>query len=241
MSCRHPPPVPAEPLLLPGPRHSPAVLLEIPMNRRAALIRLAASGVAIAGVPALLGARPAFAVETGADAVLNDPEAPNAGNPKGDVTIAAFLDYNCPYCKKAAPDLARIVKTDGKIRLVYKDWPILGDASVYGAQLALAAHYQGKYEAAHHALMTLPSMRIPKDKILGAIQAAGVEMPRLQADLKAKSEAITALLRRNLAQADAIGLEGTPAYLVGPFRTAALDYAGFKQVVADARARQAGK
>lgn len=211
------------------------------MNRRTALVRLAASGLAITSIPALFSTRSAWAVETGADAVLNDPEAPNAGNPKGDVTIAAFLDYNCPFCKKAAPDLARIVKTDGKIRLVYKDWPILGDASVYGAQLALAAHYQGKYEAVHHALMALPSMRIPKDKILGAIQAAGVDMARLQADLKTKSDAITALLRRNLAQADAIGLEGTPAYLVGPFRTATLDYAGFKQVVADARARQAGK
>lgn len=211
------------------------------MNRRTALARLAVSGLAMTSVPMLLGASSAWAVETGADAVLNDPEAPKGGNLKGDVTIAAFLDYNCPYCKKTAPDLARIVKTDGRIRLVYKDWPILGDASVYGAQLALGAHYQGKYETVHHALMSLPSMRIPKDKILGAIQAAGVDMTRLQADLKAKSDAITALLRRHLAQADAIGLEGTPAYLIGPFRTSTLDYDGFKQAVADARARQAKK
>lgn len=211
------------------------------MNRRTALLRLAASGFAITSVPALLAAGPALAVETDANAVFNDPEAPNAGNPKGDVTIAAFLDYNCPYCKKAAPDLRRIVKTDGKIRLVYKDWPILGDASVYGAQLALGAHYQGKYEAVHHALMALPSVRGPKEKILQAVQAAGVDMARLQADLDGKADAITALLRRNLAQADAIGLEGTPAYLVGPFRTSTLNYDGFKQVVADARARQATK
>ncbi|WP_332688688.1 DsbA family protein [Bosea sp. (in: a-proteobacteria)] len=211
------------------------------MNRRTALLRLAASGFAITSVPALLAAGPALAVESDANAVFNDPEAPNAGNPKGDVTIAAFLDYNCPYCKKAAPDLRRIVKTDGKIRLVYKDWPILGDASVYGAQLALGAHYQGKYEAVHHALMALPSARGPKEKILQAVQAAGVDMARLQADLDGKADAITALLRRNLAQADAIGLEGTPAYLVGPFRTSTLNYDGFKQVVADARARQAAK
>ncbi|WP_332683359.1 DsbA family protein [Bosea sp. (in: a-proteobacteria)] len=211
------------------------------MNRRTVLVRLAASGFALASVQGLIGFGSARAVETDSNTVLNDPEAPTAGNPKGDVTIAAFLDYNCPFCKKAAPDLRRIVKTDGRIRLVYKDWPILGDASVYGAQLALGAHYQGKYEAVHHALMGLPSLRIPKDKVLQAVQAAGVDMARLQADLDARADAITALLRRNLAQADAIGLEGTPAYLVGPFRTSALNYAGFKQVVADARARQAAK
>lgn len=77
------------------------------------------------------------------------------GNPKGNITIVTFFDYNCPYCKKAEPDLERVVKEDGQIRLVYKDWPILTKASVYGAQMALAAKYQGKYDAVHAALMAI--------------------------------------------------------------------------------------
>jgi protein-disulfide isomerase len=66
------------------------------------------------------------------DAILNDPAAPVAGNPKGDLTIVSFFDYNCRFCKKSEPDLERLVKTDGKIRLVYKDWPILTEASITG-------------------------------------------------------------------------------------------------------------
>ena len=66
-------------------------------------------------------------------AILNDPAAPVAGNVKGDITIVTFFDYNCPFCKKAEPSLERLVKEDGHIRLVYKDWPILTKPSVYGA------------------------------------------------------------------------------------------------------------
>ncbi len=214
------------------------------MNRRTFISRfagLSALGVLATIWPALLGIPSALGQDVDTNAILNDPEAPTAGNPKGDVTIVAFLDYNCPFCKQSAPDLVRIVKSDGRIRLVYKDWPILSEASVYGAQLAVAAHYQGKYDAVHHALMGIPGRRISKERMLEAVRASGVDMVRLQADLDAKADAITALLRRNLAQADSIDLQGTPAYLVGPFRTSTLDYAGFKQVVADARAKQAAK
>ncbi|SEF79295.1 DsbA family protein [Bosea lathyri] len=190
---------------------------------------------------AALSLGPAQAQEMDVEAILNDPDAPVSGNPKGDVTIVAFLDYNCPFCKKSAPDLERIVKTDGKIRLVYKDWPVLSDASVYGAQLALAAKYQGRYDTAHKALMGISGRRVTKETMLAAVEASGIDMTRLQADLTANSEAITTLLKRNLAQAESIGLQGTPAYLVGPFRTSALDYEGFKQVVADARGKQAAR
>ena len=190
---------------------------------------------------AALSLGPAQAQEMDVEAILNDPDAPVSGNPKGDVTIVAFLDYNCPFCKKSAPDLERIVKTDGKIRLVYKDWPVLSDASVYGAQLALAAKYQGRYDTAHKALMGISGRRVTKETMLAAVKASGIDMTRLQADLTANSEAITTLLKRNLAQAESIGLQGTPAYLVGPFRTSALDYEGFKQVVADARGKQAAR
>jgi protein-disulfide isomerase len=190
---------------------------------------------------ALPGSALAEASKIDVEAILNDPEAPVAGNRDGDVTIVAFLDYNCPYCKKAAPDLARIVKEDGKIRLVYKDWPVIAETSVYAAQLALAATYQGAYERAHHALMAAKG-RLSKAQISAAIQGgAGIDMTRLQADLDANGDKITALLRRNMAQADSLGLQGTPTYLVGPFRTSTLDYKGFKRVVADARAKPASQ
>lgn len=175
------------------------------------------------------------------DAILNDPAAPTAGNPKGDVTVVAYLDYNCPFCKKSAPDLERAAQEDGGIRLVYKDWPILTDASVYGARMALAANYQGSYREVHDALMAIPGRGISQERMTEAIQASGVDVRRLKADLAAHGDEITALLRRNLEQADALGLEGTPTYLIGPFRTSTLDYAGFKEAFAEARRRQAAK
>lgn len=197
------------------------------------------------GLAGLAVARPlrALAQAGGVDveAILNDPEAPVSGNPKGDVTIVAYLDYNCPFCKKAAPDLARVVREDGKIRLVYKDWPVITESSVYAAQLALAAAYQGAYERVHRALMAAPGRRLKQEQFLAAVKGSGVDMTRLQSDLAANSDKITALLRRNMAQAESLGIQGTPTYLVGPFRTSTQDYAGFKQVVADARKQQASQ
>ena len=115
-----------------------------------------------AGLSLAAASHPAMGQQIDEDAILRDPDAPQGGNPKGDVTVVAFLDYNCPYCKKSAPALARAVKEDGRIRLVYKDWPILSEASVYGAQIALAAKYQGAYEKVHAALMAIPGRGITK-------------------------------------------------------------------------------
>jgi len=202
--------------------------------RRRDLIRLAA-------VPLLLAATGAsFAQSVDVEAILNDPEAPTAGNPKGDVTIVAFLDYNCPYCKKSAPDLARVVKEDGRIRVVYKDWPILTEASVFGARLALGAQYQGRYQLVHDTLMAIPGRGISKDEMLKAVQGSGVDLDRLQADLDAHAGDIGALIKRNNAQAESLGLQGTPTYLVGPLLASTLDYASFKRAIAEARRRQAG-
>ena len=208
------------------------------MDRRTLLALMPAVALA----PALLSLAPpieeAFAQGVDPNAILNDPEVPVSGNPKGDLTIVAFLDYNCPFCKKAEPDLIRLVKADGRIRLVHKDWPILGDASVYGAQLALAAKYQGRYDAVHRALMGMPGRKIPKERMLEAVAASGVDMARLEADRTSHQGEISALLQRNLDQADALELRGTPVFLIGQLKVAAaLDYDGFKQAVAQARAK----
>lgn len=187
-----------------------------------------------------LGAGPTLAAKVSLDDVLHDPAAPEGGNPKGDLTIIAFSDYNCPFCKKAEPDLARAVRDDGNIRLVYKDWPILSQASVYGARMALAAHYQGAYERAHRALMSMTRRGVSQDDMENALSAAGIDMPRLAADLEANKKDITALLARNMDQADALGLQGTPTYLIGPLLASTLDYDGFRAAIAEARRRKAG-
>jgi protein-disulfide isomerase len=214
--------------------------MEHSMNRRrflhaAALAAASTPLLAIAGAPALAAAG-AIDVE----AILNDPATPVAGDPAGDVTIVAFMDYNCPFCKKSSPDLERFVNDDGKVRLVYKDWPILTDASVTGARLALAAKYQGKYREAHVAMMSIRGQKVDESSLRAAVGAAGLDMALLDADLKAHDADISALLKRNMSEADSLGLEATPVFLIGPFKVAkALDYDEFKQTVADFRARVA--
>jgi protein-disulfide isomerase len=206
------------------------------MNRQ--IVRTLSVLLGATAMAAALFASPASALTMDEVANRNDP---SAGNPKGDVTIVDFSDYNCPFCKTSAAALEKLVKNDGGIRLVYKDLPILTEASVYGARMALAAKYQGKYDAVHAALMGIPGPRIPQSRMLEAIKASGVDMVRLEADLKAHEGDIADQLKGNMEQAEALGLQGTPAFLVGPYLVpSALDYDGFMRVVADARAKIKG-
>src|SRR3954469_4379379 len=124
------------------------------------------------------------------DMILNDPEAPVAGNPNGDLTIVDFFDYNCPYCKKAATSLEKLVKADGNIRLVYRDWPILHETSIVGARLALAAKYQGQYLPVHHALMDVPGYGVSQEQMIDAVRKTGVDQARLDADIAAHANDI---------------------------------------------------
>jgi protein-disulfide isomerase len=175
------------------------------------------------------------------EVVYNDPDAPTAGNPNGDLTIVDFFDYNCPYCKMAAKSLEKVVKNDGNIRLVYRDWPVLTDTSIVGARLALGAKYQNKYLSAHHAMMNIPGYGIPRETMIAAVRGSGVDIARLNSDMAAHGPDIEKLVKRNLAIADIIGLQGPPGFLIGPFQVnEALNEASFKQVIADARAPENG-
>lgn len=210
------------------------------------LIFVAGAFVALAGLAYAQDLPPGIRPEDlTRDALLNDPDAPVVGNPKGDITIVAFEDYNCPFCKKADPALQKLVKDDGHIRLVYKDWPILADTSLYAAELALAAKYEGKYEIVHQALMGAPGgEELAKDKTVmdKAIAAAGVDLAQLKKDMGDHIVDIGTLLQRNNAQALAMGLRGTPVFLIGPYLIAATpDYGAFKKIVAVARAHQKNK
>ena len=203
---------------------------------RAQFLRLSALSATM-----LVASRNAWAQEEEItrEIVYNDPDAPTAGNPNGDLTIVDFFDYNCPYCKMAAKSLEKVVKSDGNVRLVYRDWPVLTDTSIVGARLALAAKYQNKYLSVHHALMNIPGYGIAQEKMIAAVRSSGVDMPRLNADMTVHAGDIEKLVKRNLAIADMIGLQGTPGFLIGPFKVnQALNEAGFKQAIGDARARQ---
>jgi protein-disulfide isomerase len=169
------------------------------------------------------------------DAVLRDAEIPVVGNPDGDITIVEFFDFRCPYCRKVHPDLLKVVKEDGNIRLVFKDWPIFGGVSVDAAKLVLASKYQGKFAQAHEALITSKT-GLTSANLRPILLKAGIDADRAARDLEANSAAIEALLARNNAQAEAFGFNSTPSFIIGTFRVPfVLDAEGFKLAVADAR------
>ncbi|MBN8980091.1 MAG: DsbA family protein [Rhizobiales bacterium] len=169
------------------------------------------------------------------DRILRDADIPVRGNPDGDITIVEYSDYQCPYCKKIEPIVEQVVKEDGKIRLVLKDWPILGDPSPYAAKLVLASKYQNKYEAAHRALIGRQG-RLTESIIEDTLAKAGVDVAKAKADLEANKASIDALLKRNNEQAEGLGFNGTPAFIVGTFRVpGGLTAEQFKLAIADAR------
>ncbi|MEA2899915.1 MAG: hypothetical protein QOJ84_5530 [Bradyrhizobium sp.] len=169
------------------------------------------------------------------NAVLRDPEIPAAGNPDGDITIVEYFDYNCPYCRKLEPELRQVVQDDGKVKLVYKDWPVLGPVSIAAAKMALATKYQDKYVAAHDALMATAS-RLTEPRIRELLGNAGIDVDRAAKDLETNARTIDAILARNNDQATAFGFKGTPAFIIGKFRVpGALTIAQFDQAIADAR------
>jgi protein-disulfide isomerase len=173
--------------------------------------------------------------------VLRDPDIPVAGNANRDITIVEYFDYNCPYCRKIAPELRQVVQDDGKVRLVLKDWPILGPVSVIAARMALASKYQDKYVQAHEALIGVAS-KLTGPRIRELLAGAGIDVDRVDRDLVTNAKAIDAILARNNDQATAFGFRGTPSFIVGKFRVpGVLTMAQFDQVIADARKAAANK
>ena len=171
--------------------------------------------------------------------VLRDPDIPVLGNPDGDISIVEYFDYNCPYCRRIAPEISQVVQDDGKVRLVLKDWPILGETSKIAARMALATKYQDKFLPAHEALIGVSS-KLTEPRIRELLTGAGVDMDRLNRDLAAKAKEIDAILARNNDQALAFEFRGTPSFIVGKFRVPGiLTMAQFEQVIADARKAKA--
>jgi protein-disulfide isomerase len=167
--------------------------------------------------------------------LYRDPDAPVLGNPAGDVTVVEFFDYRCPYCKQVAPALSQLLKEDGKLRLVLKEFPILGPDSLVAARAALAAQAQGKYEAMHAALLRHRGA-YDEAAIARLATDAGLDVARLKTDM-AKPE-IAAMIDRNKALARELSLNGTPAFIIGDkVVPGAVDLDTLKTLVADARKR----
>jgi protein-disulfide isomerase len=146
------------------------------------------------------------------DDILNDPGSPVGWNLDGDVTIVEFFDYQCPYCRAVAPRLAQLKKEDRGIRYVYKEWPILGPVSKVAARAALAAWKQGRYKEFHEALMTYPG-QLTENGVFKTAERLGLDVDRLRQDME--SSEIAQALARTQELASALGITGTPAFVIG--------------------------
>ena len=163
-----------------------------------------------------------------------DPNSPNLGNPDGDVTVIEFFDYNCPYCRKAGQTVQELLASDANVRVIYREWPILGEDSVFASRAALAARAQGKYEEFHWALMNGEG-RASEASILKLARHLDLDVEKLQADMT--SPAVEAHIAQSSALARTLGFTGTPAFIVGD-RTAPgmLSTDEITAMVAEARA-----
>lgn len=152
-----------------------------------------------------------------------------------DLTIVYFMDYQCPACRKYTPDVARVLKEDRRVRVIYRDTPILGPMSDQAAYAAIASSFQGLHEPFHHALMTTKGP-LDESAIKAAARKAGVNWSKLQRDMISRREDIQLLIARNFELATEIGIVGTPAFIVGERQSdGALDYESLKLEIADAR------
>lgn len=169
-----------------------------------------------------------------------DPDAPAVAPAEHDVTVVQYVDYQCPYCRSSAEAVFKLIATDKKVKVLFRDWPVIGSESAWAAMVATAAKYQGKYLTAHKALMYAPRP-LTKQRIETAIRKAGIDWPRLMADMKTRREDITDLLTRNEDQALMLGFNGTPGFIIGNFQSfGGITYADLAKTVAEARAKAKG-
>ncbi len=209
-----------------------------PLPRRRALVAGAAT-LAAAGILGGPWPRPAHAAAATPDdpALFHDPGSPVLGNPRGSLPMAEFFDYRCPYCRMMYPRLRRLLAEDHDIRLIAKEWPIFGGPSVTAARVALAANLQGRYQPVHDALFSTTEA-LDEATIRALAQTAGVDMARLDHDLAARRADIDHILAQVSAQAHALGLGGTPGFVIGPYLVpGALSDADLRKVVSAARAK----
>lgn len=141
-----------------------------------------------------------------------DPNAPVLANAEGDVTIVEFFDYNCPYCRRVKPAVEGLIEADAGVRFVYREWPILGDGSVFAARAALASREQGLYEEFHWALMGMDG-RAEERSVLMIAREIGLDIEQLRADMEAPE--VEEHIATSMRLAELLGVTGTPAFIIG--------------------------
>ncbi len=165
------------------------------------------------------------------DAILTPFAGAWAGNPRGDVTVVEYFDYNCGYCRASLPTIAQLLRRDPKVRIVYRDFPILAQSSVAAAQMSLAAAEQNRFQRFHDALYA--GGPVSRDTIAAAARAAGLDLARAAAFVPRADAEIGA----NETVARALGLTGTPSWVIGDkVVSSALPLEDLQRAVAAARA-----
>jgi protein-disulfide isomerase len=156
-------------------------------------------------------------VKQNKEVLFNSTHQVTLGNPKGDVTMVEFFDYNCGYCKKALGDMLTLLKSDPNLKVVLKEYPVLGPGSLEAAQVAVAARMQdktgGKKYLDFHQRLLGGHGAADKARALAAAKDAGFDMARLEKDMA--SDEVRETLKETMKVADAIGLNGTPSYIIG--------------------------
>ena len=155
-------------------------------------------------------------VAKNADAIFNSPRGVTLGNKDGDVTFVEFFDYNCGYCKRAMADMLDLMKADPKLKVVLKEFPVLSEGSVEAAHVAVAVRMQdpsGKKYLDFHQKLLGGRGAADKARAMAAAKEAGLDMAKLEKDLT--SQEVTATLEENMKLAEAMGMNGTPSYVIG--------------------------
>lgn len=199
------------------------------------LAGLASAIAAYTFVSYVQGVRQENAIAQHAEEIFRSPTSFVAGNPEGDVSVVAFFDYNCPYCREGAPALNKLIAADGKVRLVLKELPVLGPDSEAVARIAQAAIPQGKYFELYERLITEPG-RATKEKALRIASDLGLDTAKLEKDMQ--DQAVAEAIAANERLADRLRVEGVPYYLVGDQAVPASDDLADRLVAAVAEIRR---
>jgi protein-disulfide isomerase len=161
---------------------------------------------------------------------------PQAGADQWDITLVEYFDYDCPVCRHLEPELRKLLASDPKVRVVHKDWPVFGEASVYAAYCSFAAAREGKYQAAHDALIRSRKDLDSRQDVQTALRTAGFDVRKLDADIQSHAKEYSGVLARNRRETAALGLQGTPGLIVGDqLVLGSIDYPGLERLVAQAR------
>lgn len=164
-------------------------------------------------------------------------DAPIAGNPKGDIVVVEFFDYNCGYCKRAFDDLAKLIQDDDRVKVIFQEMPILGPSSQTMAEYSLAAKRQDKYFEFHIALMSHKGGKTDED-ILKLAEKAGLDTEKLKKD--AKSDEVAAEIAKSKEVAIDLGIRGTPAFIIdGSLERGYLGPGGLKNRIKEIEAEKA--